>query len=92
MQEAEDELLKLCASGNISCHHDIDRLCVLAVDMEVRINCSDVEGRTPLILLCKFNNHGSSFLRCFEALNLRTDLNVAIQDHQGKTALDWFCY
>jgi ankyrin repeat protein len=60
--------------------------------MEVRINCSDVEGRTPLILLCKFNNYGSSFLRCFEALNLRTDLNVAIQDNQGKTALHWLCY
>ena len=91
MQEAEDELLKLCASGDLS-ESDTDRLCVLAADVQVRINCCDVEGRTPLILLCKFNNFGNSFLHCFEALNLRTDLDVTIQDNQGKTALHWLLY
>ena len=84
-------MLKSCASGDLS-QSDTDRLRVLAADVQVRINCCDVEGRTPLILLCKFNNFGNSFLRCFEALNLRTDLDVTIQDNQGKTALHWLCY
>ena len=50
MQEAEDEMLKLCASGDLS-ELDNDRLRVLAADLQVRINCCDVEGHTPLILL-----------------------------------------
>ena len=71
---------------------DNDRLCVLAADLQVRINCCNVEGHTPLILLCKFNNFGNGFLGCFEALNLRTDLDVTIQDNLGKTALNFLCY
>ena len=91
MQEPEDEMLKLCASGDLS-EPDNDRLRVLAADLQVRINCCDVEGHTPLILLCKYNNNGNAFFGCFEALNLRTDLDVTIQDNLGKTALNFFCY
>ena len=80
----------MCSHDGLN-ESDIDRLCVLAGDKTVDINCTDLLGRTPLILLCQSKTF-PNFLDRFEALLCREEKTTIHQDNQGKTALHWLCY
>lgn len=63
----ETELLKLCSKQIQRNDVDILRFNQLVGDKSVDINCLDAVNRTPLLLLCEFNQ-GESLCECVSNL------------------------
>ena len=67
---------------------EIGRFRELVLDVSsVNVNCTDLTGRSPLMLLCQQCNHGESFKRCVEILFKRDDIDPTIENEEGANAL-----
>lgn len=85
--------MALCASP-ITTRDRIKRLVQLVHDLDVDINCVDVNGNNPLLLLCR-TNRCSDLLPCIQSLLLCHDtnrqININHRNLQGWNALLLLC-
>ena len=90
--QKEEELLQLSENSNGTLTKILtDKLCELARDPEVDVNCcSDLNSFTPLMLNCCFNK--CRFPECFKALIENETINVTITDGEGSNALHLLCF
>ena len=90
--QKEEELLQLSENSNGTLTKILtDKLCELARDPEVDVNCcSDLNSFTPLMLNCCFIK--CRFPECFKALIQNETINVTITDGEGSNALHLLCF
>ena len=70
---------------------EISRLQDLVLNVaSVDINCTDLTGQTPLMLICQYNQT-ESYKQCFDTIFKRDDINVLIQNGEGLNALQLLC-
>ena len=70
---------------------DLERLGELAVDIEVDANCTDLEGRSPLLLLCLYSQ-GIDLCPYVEVLFQRDSVYLDFKDKNGWNALITVCF
>ena len=70
---------------------DLKRLGELAIDIEVDANCTDLEGRSPLLLLCLYSQ-GIDLCPYVEVLLRRDSVYLDFKDKNGWNALITVCF
>ena len=84
-------MLKLCHSQTLG-DEGSEKLLQLIRDKELNVNCLDINGRTPLRLLCE-NNKGRNLFNLLDAVRALIDRGVVVdvKASDGSTALLALC-
>ena len=83
-------MLQLCSQRKLE---EMDIACFgqLALDEEVDLNCRDLNGCPPLVLLCRYNQT-CNLLLCVQTLLSRNSVSINAKDSLGFNALITVCY
>ena len=84
-------MLELCNREHLDDSHFAHfRQLVEDEEPPLDINCTDDQSRTPLILLCEYNN-SEDLYKCVQLILRRSDININHRDWSGLNALMGLC-